>query len=601
MTTKLRKAWRERLKFPALLFFAALLLPAAGALNAQVPSKVNFQGRLVEGGTPVNAQRNFIFRIYDAAADGNLIWTSQTHNVAVTNGVFSVVLQTGAPVNLSTETFTGARYVSVSVGGVTLAPRQELLSAPYALMAQGLSSTSRVSPAVLAAGALGTGVVASSIAVNAVSTASIRDASVTFAKIALNGCGPAEIMKMNAANTAWECALDASGAGGGSVTLAPSIPDVGGSVDASIYIDDGGGGDLIRLLQAGTDKFRVDNAGNAFIVGYTSSTKYYGDGSELTGLGAAAADDLGNHTATQDLDMAGFGILLAPNVMISSEPTAAKGGGVAVSSHVYADGSYYGAAAAITGAVNAGYYQINGSSVLAVLPGAGSLGVGLGAGWVNTGSNNIFAGAGAGYAARTGGSNAVFGVQAGYGAGAGTFSSSTLVGYQAGYGLTTGGDNIFVGFKAGYAVTTGTGNIIIGYNQGASAPAANNEINVGGVYKGNISSGTATIPKFTVRAVTGDTAAAFGETIAVNSAVDVIVTLPAVTAADIGATVTVLKLGAGKVTLAANGTPIADSAAAGTIYNNAFLPPYASIMLRLADVSRWSVLSGEGAWITTGP
>jgi hypothetical protein len=89
--------------------------------------------------------------------------------------------------------------------------------------------------------------------------------------------------------------------------------------------------------------------------------------------------------------------------------------------------------------------------------------------------------------------------------------------------------------------------------------------------------------------------------VSVNSASDVTVTLPAVTAADIGATITVLKLGAGKVTIAANGTAIADSAAGGTIYNNAFSPAYAALTIRLADAAHWAILSGEGAWLTTAP
>lgn len=577
------------LKFLVLFF---CLFCGGGPARAEVPLKVNFQGRLVESGAPVNDQRSFIFRIYDALTGGALLWTSQTHNVTVANGVFSVVLQTGTPVNLSTGTFTGARYVSVSVGGVTLAPRQEMLSVPYALVAQGLSADALIKPSNLDAGVLGPNVVASSTGVNSVSSTSIKDAAVTFVKISSAGCLGSDVMKRNVGNTAWECAVDAGVAGvGGAVTLAPSIADANPTLfNPSIYVDGAdSAGELLKLVKNGVYQFTVDNTGkvnissNVFIVGYSSATKYYGDGSSLTGLGASAADNLGNHTATKDLNLAGFSIvnassgtfsqgitassltatgagvnagrlLLAANVAISSETDAAKGAGVAISSNVY-----------VVGRLSAGYYQINGNTVVAQLPGTGSLGLGLGAGPVNAGNYNLF------------------------------------VGSDAGHANTTGAGNVFLGARAGYTVNTGTGNIIIGYNQDASAPAANNEINLGGVYKGSVSSGTATIPKFTVRAVTGDTAATAGETITVNAAADVTVTLPAVTAADIGATITVIKIGAGRVTLAANGTPIADSAATGTIYNNAFAPPYASLTLRLADASRWGIVSGDGAWITTGP
>ena len=96
------------------------------------------------------------------------------------------------------------------------------------------------------------------------------------------------------------------------------------------------------------------------------------------------------------------------------------------------------------------------------------------------------------------------------------------------------------------------------------------------------------------------TSADFGKTITVNSGSARTVTLPSVTAADIGATITVVKLGAGRVTIqAAASTYIADSAAAGTIYNSAVSPAYAAVTLRLATSTRWIPISGQGAWITT--
>lgn len=192
------------------------------------------------------------------------------------------------------------------------------------------------------------------------------------------------------------------------------------------------------------------------------------------------------------------------------------------------------------GDITAARYQINGSTVLAILPGIGSLAVGFNAGSVNSGTYNFFSGysagnsnttggyntligAHAGYANTTGGdntfvgsysgksnltaygntlmgnfagynnrigtANSIFGANAGQGIDSNSFSSSTIVGYMAGYGLTTGSDNILLGYNAGYAITTGTGNIIIGYNKSASASGANNELNIGGALYGNLASG----------------------------------------------------------------------------------------------------------------
>ena len=106
------------------------------------------------------------------------------------------------------------------------------------------------------------------------------------------------------------------------------------------------------------------------------------------------------------------------------------------------------------------------------------------------GGKNSYMGESAGHFTQAGSANAVFGYQAGYGVTGNSFSSSTLVGYYAGRGLTTGSDNIFLGWQAGYTTTSGAGNIIIGYNQRASAPAASNELNLGGVIYGDLSAKT---------------------------------------------------------------------------------------------------------------
>lgn len=134
-----------KLAFIALSLYFSALVP----LKAGAPLKINFQGRLEESGQPAEGTKTFIFKIYTAMSGGSPLWTSQAQNVALTNGVFSVVLATGSPVNLSTATFSGARYVEIIVNGYPLSPRQEMVSAPYALVAQALSSDARISMANL--------------------------------------------------------------------------------------------------------------------------------------------------------------------------------------------------------------------------------------------------------------------------------------------------------------------------------------------------------------------------------------------------------------------------------------------------------------------
>jgi len=135
------------------LFFLALAL-CAGPLFAGAPLKINFQGRLDESGLPAEGSKNFVFKLYDAVSGGNLVWTSQTESLTLANGVFSAVLSAGTPAALSTAAFSAARWVEMTVDGVTLAPRQEMVSAPYALVAQALAPDAVIPAAALAAGSV---------------------------------------------------------------------------------------------------------------------------------------------------------------------------------------------------------------------------------------------------------------------------------------------------------------------------------------------------------------------------------------------------------------------------------------------------------------
>ncbi|WP_322490480.1 hypothetical protein [Chloroflexus sp.] len=100
-----------------------------------------YQGRLTQSGGPVNGTCDVEFRLFDDAAAGTQIGSTQTKtNVTVTNGVFTVVLDFGA------TAFDGdARWLAISVrcpagsgSYTTLNPHQPLTPAPYALALPGL-------------------------------------------------------------------------------------------------------------------------------------------------------------------------------------------------------------------------------------------------------------------------------------------------------------------------------------------------------------------------------------------------------------------------------------------------------------------------------
>jgi formylglycine-generating enzyme required for sulfatase activity len=80
--------WRDLLRQVRLFPLAAFL--TALPLAAQVPSLINYQGRLTDGsGNAVTGNRTMAVRLYDAASGGNLTYAETIGTVAVTNGTYS--------------------------------------------------------------------------------------------------------------------------------------------------------------------------------------------------------------------------------------------------------------------------------------------------------------------------------------------------------------------------------------------------------------------------------------------------------------------------------------------------------------------------------
>ncbi len=102
-----------------------------------VPQLINYQGRLTDAsGTGLSGTQTLQFNIYDDATAGNLIWGPQTFdNVPLVDGYFNVILgptdTNGA--NISTAFDAPDRYVEITHNGNKIAPRQQILSAPFAI------------------------------------------------------------------------------------------------------------------------------------------------------------------------------------------------------------------------------------------------------------------------------------------------------------------------------------------------------------------------------------------------------------------------------------------------------------------------------------
>ncbi len=114
------------------------------SLAFAVPMQLNHQGRLVDSsGIGLDGTGHTLtFSVYDDLTGGTAVWT-ETLSVTFTNGFYSAVLGTDEVSNpLDTTLFsTYPIYLEVTVNtDPPLSPRQELVSVPYAILAETAAS-----------------------------------------------------------------------------------------------------------------------------------------------------------------------------------------------------------------------------------------------------------------------------------------------------------------------------------------------------------------------------------------------------------------------------------------------------------------------------
>ncbi|MDD5629604.1 MAG: hypothetical protein PHU21_11105, partial [Elusimicrobia bacterium] len=132
---------------------AATFRPQGTASPGSVPGGINYQGQLQDNGIPVTAKWGFVFRLYDAKENGNLIATfppePDNMQVDIISGLFSVNI----PVTTNTLVGGGQRWLEVEVdregvaggAGQKMTPREQLYSMPYALVAKTIEGTIDIS------------------------------------------------------------------------------------------------------------------------------------------------------------------------------------------------------------------------------------------------------------------------------------------------------------------------------------------------------------------------------------------------------------------------------------------------------------------------
>jgi hypothetical protein len=122
------------------------LLLAASVCWPGIPHLIHYQGVLTDdAGTPLNTPQDLTFRIYKVESGGTLLWGETQNDVPVTNGLFSVLLGSVHPIDLS---FDEDYWLEIEVSVYdTLLPRMKLASVGYAYRAERADTTDHTSHA----------------------------------------------------------------------------------------------------------------------------------------------------------------------------------------------------------------------------------------------------------------------------------------------------------------------------------------------------------------------------------------------------------------------------------------------------------------------
>ncbi len=114
------------------------LLFALPSLAWAVPQQLAHQGRLLDdAGVPVEGDHALLFRLHDEAEDGSVIW-EESIDVTFSNGYYSVTLGADEEENPIDVAVLDQHplYLDLAIdGGAAMAPRHEVLSVPYAMLA----------------------------------------------------------------------------------------------------------------------------------------------------------------------------------------------------------------------------------------------------------------------------------------------------------------------------------------------------------------------------------------------------------------------------------------------------------------------------------
>jgi Chaperone of endosialidase len=140
------------------LVLATLLLGLTMTVTQAQTTSFTYQGRFTDGGTAANGTYDMQFKLFDTAnaGAGNQIGSTITNGaVLVSNGVFTVQLDYGAPAFPGADRYLemGVRLAGDANPYTILSPRQQLTSAVYAIRAKSAATADTATTATTATNA----------------------------------------------------------------------------------------------------------------------------------------------------------------------------------------------------------------------------------------------------------------------------------------------------------------------------------------------------------------------------------------------------------------------------------------------------------------
>ncbi|HHS50795.1 MAG TPA: hypothetical protein ENN07_06735 [candidate division Zixibacteria bacterium] len=124
------------------ILLALVMMLAVTALMAEIPRKINYQGKLADAdGIGIEDDVNMVFSLFAGPTGGTPLWTETHSGVSVQKGLFDVLLGsvTAFPEALR---FDAPYWLEITVDGDIMRPRVQFYSVPYALSAGTATSVS---------------------------------------------------------------------------------------------------------------------------------------------------------------------------------------------------------------------------------------------------------------------------------------------------------------------------------------------------------------------------------------------------------------------------------------------------------------------------